>query len=80
MSSFSTIAMATSKFRALQTFGKQLRQISIRNEAAFSTTVKLLKDPVEIDIPTHTGQVIAQANFIGELILAPLLSSFFHKV
>nr|SVE76192.1 EOG090X0NBY [Daphnia hispanica] len=55
--------MATSKFRAVQIIGKQLRQISIRHEIAFSTAPKLLKDPVEIDIPTHTGQKWDESDF-----------------
>ncbi|KAK4018611.1 NADH dehydrogenase iron-sulfur protein [Daphnia magna] len=55
--------MATSKFRAVQILGKQFKQTSIRHTFSFSTVPKLLKNPVENDIPTHTGQKWDEADF-----------------
>nr|SVE75559.1 EOG090X0NBY [Daphnia dolichocephala] len=48
--------MATNKFRFVVLLRKQLKQTSIRQEIPFSTAPKLFREPVEIDIPTHTGQ------------------------
>lgn len=50
--------MATSKLRLAQVLGKYLRTTGISHEINFSTASVALKDLADVNIPTHTGQVI----------------------